>query len=88
MIEERRREILAQVFREQNKQECDGSLFGANHKALVAMRRAEIEIIDQAMKVIADMKTRTDGPQRDDWQLGYAAACREISDILRQSKPD
>lgn len=51
MTEERRRDILAQVFREQNKQECDGALFGENHKCLVAMRRAEAELltVDDAM---------------------------------------
>jgi hypothetical protein len=47
MTEERRREILAQVFREQGIERCDGALFGQNHKCLVAMRRAEAEIKEE-----------------------------------------
>lgn len=56
MLEERRREILAQVFREQNKQECDGALFGENHKCLVAMRRAEAEIVRDLRAALSDLE--------------------------------
>ena len=42
------------------------------------------EALHEAMKYVRAQKDKTDGPQRDDWQLGFAAACREIEDYMRQ----
>lgn len=48
--------------------------------------RGRNALADELTKDIATMKALTDGPQREDWQLGYAAACREISDLIRRTK--
>lgn len=37
-------------------------------------------LIDDLQEIFRAAKDSTDGPQRDDWQLGYAAACRELRD--------
>lgn len=44
--------------------------------------RGRYAVIDDATAIIGEMKASTDGPKRDDWQLGYAAACREIAERL------
>lgn len=75
MLEERRREILAQVFREQNNQECDGALFGENHKALVAMRRAEDEIVATRNKLRAPHNLQAC------YDLGYANPSRPSREL-------
>lgn len=48
------------------------------------MRTGANLALQDARKKVQAMKASTDGPQRADWQLGYAAACREIDDMLRQ----
>ena len=48
--------------------------------------RGRNAVIDDARETIQKMKDSTDGLQRDDWQLGYAAACREIGSLLRQMR--
>lgn len=48
------------------------------------IRFGRSEALHEAMKYVRAAKDKTDGPQRADWQLGYAAACREIEDYMRQ----
>ncbi len=54
-----------------------------NAENVLSARR---EALDEAIAMIGEMKVSTDGPRRDDWQLGYAAACREIAARVRMLK--
>ena len=65
--------------------------------ALAAMSRvraplpqptAQSVLVAEVLAICADHKARADVPKRDDWQLGYAAACREITvDVRRLAAP-
>jgi hypothetical protein len=48
------------------------------------MRLGANKVLQEARSKVQALKASTDGPNRADWQLGYAAACREIDDLLRQ----
>lgn len=64
------------------------SNLASEDKAMLERAADEIDgresSLREAMKMVQAMKDRTDGPKRDDWQLGYAAACREINALLRE----
>lgn len=48
------------------------------------MRAGANQALREAREKVQALKASTDGPNREDWQLGYAAACREIDALLRQ----
>lgn len=41
------------------------------------------DVWERCAEIAQALKSRTDGPVRADWQLGYAAACREIEELIR-----
>lgn len=49
---------------------------------LVEPLQPSASLEEKISKIIEAQRSSTDGPQRDDWQRGYAAACRELRDMI------
>jgi hypothetical protein len=54
----------------------------------LASTPAQSGLLAEVLAICADHKARADVPERDDWQLGYAVACRDIAvDVRRLATP-